>query len=260
VAEAAHPPAEPHRGRPSRQHAVGREAADQDERRRLAATVVDQDLVRLEQPLGVLVRLVVADVEQVRRRDAEPVEDGRLVGPGGPQELRADPVRDDQELLGAGAEQPLQVVRGGHRRRDDPAGAAHRPADEQPRVGEAAATQKLGEQHVDDVVDRHHHLAGVERRDDVVRDVQGADAVAHRGERHREVLLERVAARRNLDQLPVLGQLGQQVPALRRNQHDEPARLAPARELAEQPLQVRTDAEVRQLAHVDAEAAHRQEL
>ncbi len=90
-----------------------------------------------------------------------------------------------------------------------------------------------------------------------MRHVQHADPRAHRGGQHRGLLLERVAGRVHLDEAPALGQLGEQVAVLAADEHDDPAGRVDAGELSQEPLQVRTDPVIRELAGVNAEPAHR---
>jgi hypothetical protein len=116
--------------------------------------------------------------------------------------------------------------------------------------------QELREEHVDDVVDRDHQPARVEQGDDVVRDVEDSDPGPQRGGRHRDLLADAVPRRLHLDDSPTVGELGEEVEIVARDQQHEPARRVELGDLAEQTLQVGADAKVGQLAGINTKSPH----
>ena len=164
--------------------------ADDDQLQRLERRLLPQLVERVDQPLEVLVRLDVADVERERVLQLvarpHPLE-LLLVGRHG-QPL-VDRVVDDRHLVGRHVEPAQDVELRRFRHREDPVGAVRGRPQLRLRVGVGEPVrQVLREHQVDAVVDRHDRPAVNQRRQDVVRRVEQVDVLAPQRHRDAELL------------------------------------------------------------------------
>ncbi len=228
--------------------------ADDQQLERVVAVLV-QVMDRLDQPLEVLVRLDVADVEHERFVQLEPLADALdLVVRRRHQEVIVDGVVDYRHLVGRDAAEAEDVALRRLRHRQHPPRPPRRPPHEQPGVEDGQPVgEVLREHQVDAVVDGHHGRTGHENRQDVVRAVEQRHAGAPQPPGHLDLLAQRVVAGVRDHRPDPRAQVGEPGHVGGAAEHDVLRIVVEPHQLLQQVLEVRADAEVVQLARIDAD-------
>ena len=221
---------------------------------RVVAVLV-QVMDRLDQPLEVLVRLDVADVEHERLVQLEPLADALdLVVRRRHPEVIVDGVVDDRHLVGRDAAEAEDVALRRLRHRQHPPRPPRRPPHEQPGVEDGQPVgQVLREHQVDAVVDGHHGRTGHEDRQDVVRAVEQRHAGAPQPPRDLDLLAQRVVVGARDHRPEARAQVGEPGHVGGAAEHDVLGVVVEPHQLLQQVLEVGADAEVVQLARIDAD-------